>query len=439
MNRILKRPMFRLGGSAEGITSGLDGPNINASRQGYATAGSVYEFDELDIEKNKQRLKELGIYENLSESGAKAEDVKKIGEAYAQGNTIENIDSDEEWTDVVGTGGTGINGVSTKFEGTDAAPPSKSALEQLYEEQIAMEKKNAYEDEGIKPGAPGSVSSMLMNFGLNLAGQPGGDLVGAIGRAGSPALQRFQQAKLAERLDKRKTEREMRRDALDRAVDIRTAQIEAAGEIGAAGDTRFAFEATQQRMEELQGRGDELDVTISELKSKTIRNPDEEKRLQKAIRDRKNNEELQVLITKNPPKDIIGLTILKQIENGLKDMADYYEYLDDPDAYRKKEIAAREESADGGRAGYDIGGEVIEDVSSVSENVNMGPTAPAETQQLTYDELRSRLPREISNDIISLLAMSKQALTDFANIQTQQDVDNFNRSYNVDLVLPQEG
>ena len=61
MNRILKRPMFRLGGSAEGITSGLDGPNINASRQGYATAGSVYEFDELDIEKNKQRLKELGF------------------------------------------------------------------------------------------------------------------------------------------------------------------------------------------------------------------------------------------------------------------------------------------------------------------------------------------------------------------------------------------
>ncbi len=31
MNRILRRPMFRTGGSAEGITSGL------APRQGYAT------------------------------------------------------------------------------------------------------------------------------------------------------------------------------------------------------------------------------------------------------------------------------------------------------------------------------------------------------------------------------------------------------------------
>ena len=39
MNRVLRRPMFRLGGSAEGITSGLDGPNINASRRGFFDGG----------------------------------------------------------------------------------------------------------------------------------------------------------------------------------------------------------------------------------------------------------------------------------------------------------------------------------------------------------------------------------------------------------------
>ena len=40
MNRIMKRPMFRKGGSAgEGITSGL------APRQGYQKAGSVEQFD----------------------------------------------------------------------------------------------------------------------------------------------------------------------------------------------------------------------------------------------------------------------------------------------------------------------------------------------------------------------------------------------------------
>ena len=67
------------------------------------------------------------------------------------------------------------------------------------------------------------------------------------------------------------------------------------------------------------------------------------------------------------------------------------------------------------------------------------PTAAAQTQDLTYDELRARLPREITDDVVTLIATSKQALTDFAEIQTQQDVDNFNQTYNVNLVLPQEG
>ena len=36
MNRVLKRPMFRIGGSTTGITSGLDKP-----RQNYFDAGRV--------------------------------------------------------------------------------------------------------------------------------------------------------------------------------------------------------------------------------------------------------------------------------------------------------------------------------------------------------------------------------------------------------------
>ena len=81
------------------------------------------------------------------------------------------------------------------------------------------------------------------------------------------------------------------------------------------------------------------------------------------------------------------------------------------------------------------GGEVMEEMTETVDMV----TGQGQTQDLTYRELRSRLPREITNDVVSLIATSKQALTDFANIQTQQDVDNFNSTYNVNLVLPQEG
>jgi len=75
---------------------------------------------------------------------------------------------------------------------------------------------------------------------------------------------------------------------------------------------------------------------------------------------------------------------------------------------------------------------------NVTENVQTAPSAEQATQDLSYTELRSRLPREITNDIVKLLANSQEALLQFANIRTQQDVDSFNQTYDVQLVLPQE-
>jgi hypothetical protein len=62
----------------------------------------------------------------------------------------------------------------------------------------------------------------------------------------------------------------------------------------------------------------------------------------------------------------------------------------------------------------------------------------ASVQNLDYATLRSRLPQEIGDDIVQLLAQSEEALTEFANIRTQEDVDQFNTEFNVNLVLPQE-
>ena len=66
-------------------------------------------------------------------------------------------------------------------------------------------------------------------------------------------------------------------------------------------------------------------------------------------------------------------------------------------------------------------------------------TMPEELNNLSYDELRSRLPQEVTNDIVQLLANSAEALEDFATIQTEQDIANFNKKYGVNLVLPSEG
>ena len=69
----------------------------------------------------------------------------------------------------------------------------------------------------------------------------------------------------------------------------------------------------------------------------------------------------------------------------------------------------------------------------------MSTTQPRQDlPQLSYDEIRARLPKEISDEIVTLLSNSYEALADFAEIRTQADVDAFNLKYQVQLVLPQE-
>ena len=106
--------------------------------------------------------------------------------------------------------------------------------------------------------------------------------------------------------------------------------------------------------------------------------------------------------------------------------------------------------ATGGRVGMFAGGpmtggtmedemteELLQDEAKQLETLNK-KNQKQQAQPLTYDQLRTRLPRSIGDDIVRLLADNYDALGDFASIQTQADVDNFNLKYQVNLVLPQE-
>lgn len=74
--------------------------------------------------------------------------------------------------------------------------------------------------------------------------------------------------------------------------------------------------------------------------------------------------------------------------------------------------------------------------AGAAENA-MNDAMAKNSNPLTYDELRLRLPPEVSDDVVKLLASSDGALLEFSNIATQQDVDEFNVKYGVELVLPQ--
>ena len=89
-------------------------------------------------------------------------------------------------------------------------------------------------------------------------------------------------------------------------------------------------------------------------------------------------------------------------------------------------------------AGSPVGKRTPKAQGGVIEDPTMAMETEARQVPMSYDELRSRLPATISDDIVKLLSTSYEALADFAEIQTQSDVDNFNLKYQVQLVLPQE-
>jgi hypothetical protein len=116
------------------------------------------------------------------------------------------------------------------------------------------------------------------------------------------------------------------------------------------------------------------------------------------------------------------------------------------------DLSFLEKKAEGGRVGLNLGGLPNQGSPTAMANaatdtevedafgVSVADAAPqVDAVGMSFEELRARLPATITDEIVILLSQSAQALEDFATIQTQQDVDNFNTKYNVNLILPSEG
>ena len=91
----------------------------------------------------------------------------------------------------------------------------------------------------------------------------------------------------------------------------------------------------------------------------------------------------------------------------------------------------------GGRVKRSLGSPQTGEQIITTEAETIGAeTAEKPVLKLTYAELRNRLPQEITDDVVQLLANSEEALQDFAYIETQNDVDSFNLKYGVNLIIP---
>ena len=409
MNRILKRPMFRMGGSSSGITSGLGRPGYKAGE------------------------------------GPKENDTSKITDA-ALATMLEGARNRGQFT----------------------------TTEDIINEARALASANVQ----TQPlSGRQELARFLIPFGLNFASAtPRGDgfsglLATAAGAAKEPASQLFKSrdkrqqtmtdeqsdlfsAFLKAGLDERRFDKKSELEDFKDSKELLTLYDNTLKKnvIVKAGDVYKNIENYAPAEKDKTGRTfEKLEVAnliedkmseIFEIEAKETKTQEDEQTIEKArgvleyLQGNKNTNEFAKALLKDP--EYLN-TLRTKIKNKLRNTDKYKGALDETQALQLQQEIDRALDfyiqnnsfppdlflAEGGRVAYQMGGGV-------------NPNQQVEMPKIDFETLRARLPKEITDDIVRLIAVSPQALEDFATIQTQQDVNNFNIKYDVELVLPAE-
>jgi hypothetical protein len=377
MNRTLRRPMFRIGGSTgEGITSGLDMPKTNASRQGYEPGGNV------EPESNSYK--------------------SPLGLKFTEMDL-------------------------SRFKNNDDMESRYNRAMKFIESKRAPRRSN--------------LNDLMISTGLDLISRPtSGNIFADIATSAKGPFSEYRAAKSQTAGDQDKLSQALIGDIMEQMSDEEIARIKAKAEQGKGGkefEYKGKYEDYQKLLE--QQRNLEAQKRQLEEQNKTVKNPETDEVIsggqfdeQIRIIDQQieDNAKLQNLFQEKE-EDAVRAAILKGISNGVFTFEDLI-------VYDETGVPPREDAADGGRIGYQQGNMVQPNAMPAAMPMDQGPAQDSPVQDLSFEELRSRLPESITNDVVQLIANSQQALVEFANIQTQQDVKEFNRKYEVNLVLPQE-
>ncbi len=352
MNRTLKRPMFRMGGSTgTGITSGLGQP-----RQQYKKAGIVDFFPT------------QGEFDEARAMFPKYE--RPQGESFNRFLMSTGLDLMSR--PPTGKGFTGL--LST------AAQAAKAPTKQLFDDMDA--------DRATKFATDADLFKTLIEAkGEALSGM--GDTVG----------NRGVKLQIADDIE----------TTMDLILKLENKQTTTPNEF--SDQDKNLLSKKKLRLEQLTKNDAVRDSLLKD-----------EQYTQRILRKIKDN-----LIDK---KDADGIAIYKGDDDPrlLEDMQRYYlEFF---------QTGKFSEFAEGGRAGYQMGGGA--DMAQAPMSMPQESMSMDQEPKIDFGTLRARLPQEIGDDVVRLIAASPEALEDFATIATQQDVDLFNQKYSVNLVLPQE-
>ena len=101
--------------------------------------------------------------------------------------------------------------------------------------------------------------------------------------------------------------------------------------------------------------------------------------------------------------------------------------------YLSGSFGVQESNASGGRVGRMMGSPMTGEQPMMNvEQQDVAMETKGQGNDV-YAMLRARLPQEIPDEVVRLLAYNKQAFADFASIKNQEDVTSFNEKYNVSM------
>ena len=326
-----------------------------------------------------------------------------------------------------GAAGTGItSGLDRKplANGTDPYDRAMKTTERFREDM----NKFRGEQSGFMPSA---LPGFLTSFGLNLlATPPRGNIFQTAAVAAQDPFKTFQAATLANQQDERDRVEDMFGTALASEYDLEAQRIKSA----AKDEKTFAKEQAAGAVEGLYNT--QIGAIKNKIEQLDQNDPDYQTKVDNFnstiadIEKRKRDDIKSIYLSQKTIEEFQREVILKLLQNNdIEEIAPYFPNFNE----LMGGITLPEEAKDGGRIGYKLGTKPEPMMAPVVEEKKQ----TGEVQDLSYTELRARLPQEISNEIVMLLANSKQALLDFANIQTGEDVANFNQQYDVNLTLPQ--
>jgi hypothetical protein len=345
--------------------------------------------------------------------------------------------------------------VSTPKRGLVDGPGSYAGIQDVIPTAQDIEDYRATQPEAAPDR---STSDFLINFGLDLISRsPTGNIFQTAATSAKEPFKAMQAARYAQE----GTERDEYNDMYKAIMTAKSDMLSSEGGSSALARTQYT-EKGQAALDELfnavadkdtiieeQGQ-DVYDLKISKimLALDSYSGPDED--LQTLYGNKDYFEGVMDQITKNVKLSTDKITITN--EQGQEEIVIEGEYALENKGYlaqatKKRYLAmlkqdkinkrlGRSNKAEGGMMEETMTEEVAGPggMAMASETIEEPITDPG--SGLSYEELRARLPQEISDDIIVILAESPSALVDFAEIQTQMDVDQFNMKYGVNLALP---